>query len=297
MDQLARGIEVGAERYRMQKEQEKKNSLDAYRLLIEQEDKIIGRLPNIIDMVDKYGDKAPGLYDILAKNMEALEVKFDKTTYTGAKEAKENLKALALDKLTTAMNDFRATPDDKNLAAVMQKLGWLPKLQVDSKTIETFTDMWKKDYNTYLESKKSKPAGFDDKGKPVYEIGGKYMYGPNQPYEGGPLQPTTKEAQAPTYRVFNNQLLELSGGKPKVIAKGNTYQLALSSAMKDPDWEYSSEAEQAELINKHMRFQKGETRPTPEGEDYGPSDQPEGTTASNKEGVKIVTKNGKWVKM
>lgn len=72
-----------------------------------------------------------------------------------------------------------------------------------------------------------------------------------------------KEVTTPTYRVFNNQLLGIAGGKLKVIAKGDTYQLALSSAMKDPAWQWADEAEQAELINKHMRFQKGETKPTP----------------------------------
>lgn len=67
----------------------------------------------------------------------------------------------------------------------------------------------------------------------------------------------------PTYKVFNNKLLEITPAGTKIMLEGDKYQLALSSAMKDPAWQWADEAEQAELITKHMGFQKGETKTAP----------------------------------
>ena len=76
------------------------------------------------------------------------------------------------------------------------------------------------------------------------------------PY-GKPVQGETA-----SYHRIGSTLYEFKGGKSKVMQKGDLKGRAVVHAMREQSWEYSDEAEQYELIEKHMRLLKGTFSPS-----------------------------------
>lgn len=97
------------------------------------------------------------------------------------------------------------------------------------------------------------------------------------------------------YRELGGDIYGLQAGEATLVKKGDINTRAVTNAMKDPNWRFADEAEQAQLIEKHKRFVTGITKKKTAPKGYGKSEHPEGTTAKNKQGVKIITKNGMWV--
>lgn len=96
-----------------------------------------------------------------------------------------------------------------------------------------------------------------------------------------------------TYRTLGSNIYKIEDGESTLIQKGSREERAVTNAMHDPDWIFADEVMQSELIEKHKRFLTGKTKFS---KGYGTSEHPEGTTATNAEGIKIITKDGKWVK-
>lgn len=100
----------------------------------------------------------------------------------------------------------------------------------------------------------------------------------------------------PIYKKVGGDLYKIQGGKSVLVQKRSDEQRAYDNATKDPEWQFlvDDEPGQAELIEKHLRFIKRAPKKTTK-KNYGVSKHPEGTTATNDQGVKIITKKGKWV--
>ena len=64
----------------------------------------------------------------------------------------------------------------------------------------------------------------------------------------------------PTYRVMGGNIYKIEDGKSSILQKGSIDEKAVTNAMHDPEWEFADEITQAELIQKHTRFLKGNTK-------------------------------------
>ena len=76
------------------------------------------------------------------------------------------------------------------------------------------------------------------------------------PY-GKPVQ-----GKAASYHRIGGTLYEFKDGKSRVMQRGDLKGQAVVHAMRERNWEYSDEAEQYELIEKHMRLLKGTVNPS-----------------------------------
>lgn len=76
------------------------------------------------------------------------------------------------------------------------------------------------------------------------------------PY-GKPVQGKTA-----SYHRIGSTLYEFRDGKSKVMQKGDLKGQAVMHAMREREWQYSDEAQQYELIEKHMRLLRGTVNPS-----------------------------------
>jgi hypothetical protein len=140
--------------------------------------------------------------------------------------------------------------------------------------------------------------------------------------------------KGPTYQRIGSTIYEIKGGKSKALQRGSIRERATVNAMQEKSWQWMDEVAQFDAIEKHERLIKGEPgpvspsaqpeEPEPAGffkslgdkyfprqtqalkggapemhtvkRDYGASEHPEGATATNAQGVTIITKKGRWVK-
>ena len=105
----------------------------------------------------------------------------------------------------------------------------------------------------------------------------------------------TELGEKPKYQMVGGNLWKVGDGKPKQIIKGSIEDKAHYNAMHDPQRQWiEDESELYELVQMHLRILQNKPKKAAK-KDYGTSNQPEGTMAANNKGVKIITKNGKWI--
>ena len=66
----------------------------------------------------------------------------------------------------------------------------------------------------------------------------------------------------PTYKILGGNIYGIEDSKATLIKKGSIDERAVTNAMKDADWQFADEAEQAQLIEKHKRFITGTAKPS-----------------------------------
>lgn len=333
MDQLARGIEVGAERYRMQKEQEEKNRAELVKLMEEKKTVAFDQFSKILELQDKYPEQAAHFSKLAQQRAEVLGIPFDPATFTNSADQKKALRSQVIGELSATLEAGMQNPTDNAAIKTAELFRRAAKLGIKKDELEVYQPLYTDLMKRVQESRTREHAGFDAQGKPVYKIGGKLMYGPNRPYEGGPLQPTTKgetdfdrwkrnPKEYAKFKAAGNQpkpmtaddamkrISAIEQAKSRIKNTGglDAGELALltmvnpqaATMMKSGDTDNaikSLDVEKNYLMQYVPEKIRSQYEQGQEAEDFGASDQPEGTTASNKEGVKIVTKNGRWVKM
>jgi len=100
----------------------------------------------------------------------------------------------------------------------------------------------------------------------------------------------------PTYRTLGGNIYKIENGKSTKIQSGSIEEKAVVNAMHDPQWQFAEEVEQLELIQKHTRFLKGETKgkkqPPPEQGGYKTADDVKAAysegTIKKEEALKIL---------
>jgi hypothetical protein len=198
-------------------------------LKIDRQNKAFDKLTKVTDLIDKY----PDLADSIWKNhgvpvVEALGGKPEEWNVLDAKGKKQKKEEMILNRANTASEKVMANFNDP--AKLKQSLAELGKaIQLIPESNKEMKGLLNDTYKKGLEVLSRKP-----------------------------------EQTKPELKVFNNKLMAVTPGqKPQVVAEGDSYQFALSAAMKDPAWQWADEMEQAELIQKHLRFRSGEAPPKP----------------------------------
>ena len=120
------------------------------------------------------------------------------------------------------------------------------------------------------------------------------QYNPTTKKHDIPFGEPTEPKEGHFFKLGHNYY-QYKDGKSKVIQEGSVDEKAVMNAMKEFGWNMMAETDQVELVAKHKRILQGKGKPD-SAKDYGTSSHPEGTTATNAEGVIIITKDGKWIK-
>ena len=228
MDRLARGIEIGAERYRMQKEQEEKNRAELVKLMEEKKTVAFDQFSKILELQDKYPEQAAHFSKLAQQRAEILGIPFDPATFTNSADQKKALRSQVIGELSATLEAGMQNPTDNAAIKTAELFRRAAKLGIKSDELDVYKPLYTDLMKRVQESRTREHAGFDAQGKPVYKMGGKLMYGPNQPYEGGPLQPTTKAAPTASVRDYvdsKGNVIPVNVNDPRDRAKIQTMGL------------------------------------------------------------------------